>query len=249
MTDPTVHPLPEAADAPLGQRPLVLRGEAADWPLAALVDSGGWPARFWDAEVTASRKGHPDQTMTFAESVELDGPWYLCWNVHGQRGELVGDLPPELESWFEWLPAAVRPAWTWMFVGPSGTGTALHLDTMGSSAWNALLSGGKEWRILSPERSTRAGLLDPAVAGEHPAVGDFEYRCTQRPGDLIVVPGGWAHEVVNVGDTVSITGNFVNASNIHTVETTLAAAKNEPWLQVARRVRAAGARRGSAAPA
>ncbi|WP_327586778.1 cupin-like domain-containing protein [Nonomuraea sp. NBC_00507] len=185
--------------------------------------------------------------MTLGEAIELNSgcdkadPWYICWNVHDNRDELVGELPLAFESWYDWLPDSVRPAWTWIFVGPSGTGTSLHLDTMGSSAWNALMSGVKEWRIMSPQRSVQAGLLSEAVAETLPDVGDFEYTCTQQPGDLLFVPGGWAHEVANIGDTISITGNFVNAANIHTVQATLARTKNETWREITRRVRLAAA--------
>ncbi|NUT41871.1 MAG: hypothetical protein HOV86_18000 [Thermoactinospora sp.] len=244
MAETLTRPLPERTEAG-GREPLIVRRAALDWPLARSVREGEFLARYRDQVVGASRAGE-ERTMTLGEAVALNGdepdPWYLCWNVHDRRDELVGELPGAFASWYDWLPESVRPAWTWIFVGPSGTGTSLHLDTMGSSAWNALMSGVKEWRVMSPRRSVRAGLLSEAVARTLPDVGDVEYTCTQHPGDLLSVPGGWAHEVVNAGDTVSITGNFVNAANIGTVEATLARSGNETWREITRRVRQAAAR-------
>ncbi|MFF0868430.1 JmjC domain-containing protein [Nonomuraea sp. NPDC003560] len=244
MAETLTRPLTERAVAG-GREPLIIRRAALDWPLARTVRDGGLLARFGDQEVGATRTGER-RTMTLAEALALNSdefdPWYLCWNVHGRRDELVGELPEAFASWFDWLPEPVRPAWTWIFVGPSGTGTPLHLDTMGSSAWNALLSGAKEWRVMSPRRSVRAGLLSQAVAETLPDVGDVEYTCTQHPGDLLFVPGGWAHEVMNTGDTVSITGNFVNASNIGTVEAALTRSGDDTWREITRRVRQAATR-------
>lgn len=241
-TESPVRALPERAG---DDGPFVLRQATLSWPLAHAVRRGEFLQRFAAQVVTTSRPGSEDGSMTLAEAVELNSgscrqsPWYVSWNVHEYRDQLVGDLPSEFESWYEWLPAKFRPLWTWIFVGATGTGTPLHVDTMGSSAWNALMSGTKEWRIMSPRRSVRAGLLREEVSQTLAEAGDFEYTCVQHPGDLMVVPAGWAHAVTNVGDTVSVTGNYVNASNIDVVDATLASTGNDTWREITRRVRAA----------
>ncbi|CAM9879072.1 unnamed protein product, partial [Sphacelaria rigidula] len=37
----------------------------------------------------------------------------------------------------------------WLLVGPKRSGSIVHIDPMGTSAWNTLLSGRKLW-VLSP---------------------------------------------------------------------------------------------------
>lgn len=109
----------------------------------------------------------------------------------------------------------------WLFVGPAGSGTRMHVDPVGSLAWNAVLHGEKLFRILPPaaapllrdastDAARRSGFYPefhepPLELDELPGAR----RISVRAGDVVFVPAGWPHSVQNITETVSITENFV----------------------------------------
>lgn len=223
------------------RRPLLIRGGCAAWPVVTAAASGALLAEFGDVKVAPLnvRNDKPSPTLRqfVADLAAGKSVPYVAANIHTFRERFVGQLDPALTSWFDYLPEAQRPQWTWLYAGGPGSGSELHIDTMGSSAWNALASGRKEWRLLPPRNGIDLGLLPAAVANAYPDDGE-EIHWTQNPGDLLVIPSGWAHEVHNHGElTVAATGNYVNQSNIDIVEAMLAQRADDRWARIARRVR------------
>lgn len=110
----------------------------------------------------------------------------------------------------------------WLFIGEDGTGSAMHMDVVASSAWLYVFCGRKHWRLLRSrsassafrtERSAVSSLfadLDGADLGEGAVVFDG----VQEPGDLIFVPSPILHEVKNIGTTLALTHNFVDCSDL-----------------------------------
>jgi histone arginine demethylase JMJD6 len=137
---------------------------------------------------------------------------------------------------FELVGEDRRPPYRWFLVGPKRSGTCVHLDPLGTSAWNTLLVGRKRWVLFPPDVPKRIvkGTDHVRPGEDDEAVNYFMdilprikkahapevLRCIefmQYPGDTIFVPGGWWHAVFNVEDTVAVTQNFCSAQNFDRV--------------------------------
>ncbi|CAG8505236.1 5296_t:CDS:2, partial [Acaulospora colombiana] len=112
-----------------------------------------------------------------------------------------------------------RPPYRWFLIGGERSGTGIHVDPLGTSAWNTLLVGHKRWCMFPPTAPRK--LIDPPMRHkDHEAVTWFthvfprlvnsvdggkslaeEYgmlEVLQKPGETIFVPGGWHHVVMNL---------------------------------------------------
>ena len=150
------------------------------------------------------------------------------------------------EDLFGLIGESRRPPYRWFLVGPERSGTTVHVDPLGTSAWNTLLFGFKRWVLFPPHvpKSIVKGrnLILPgeddeaihyfttilprikrrAVAsGGKGDYSNFEcYEFTQFPGETVFVPHGWWHAVMNVTHTVGVTQNYCSRRNF-----------DEVWLQ------------------
>lgn len=224
--------------APTGG-PILVQGPCR-WPVFDLVTSGGLVDRFGDVTLVARCPDRADpwrptvrEYLAYCDAPGANNGWYAKeWVVTALMDLFVGGpLPGAFGSWLDLLPPSHRPPWSWLFVGPTGSTSRLHVDTMCSSAWNVLVSGRKRWLLMSPAVSARAGLLEPDVA-EVLDPDQYAVEVDQVPGDCLVVPAGWAHSVANLTTTIALTGNFVNASNIGAVRAHHRAAGRANWLDL-----------------
>ncbi|KAF9141212.1 jumonji domain-containing protein 6 [Mortierella sp. GBA39] len=128
-----------------------------------------------------------------------------------------------------------RPPYRWFVVGGPRSGTGIHIDPLGTSAWNTLTTGHKRWCMFPP--GIPKSLYDPvmkpfdreAVSWFHHvyprfAANDFELakqygmiEVIQGPGETMFVPGGWPHIVMNLDFTIAITQNFCSPTNFEAV--------------------------------
>jgi histone arginine demethylase JMJD6 len=121
-----------------------------------------------------------------------------------------------------------RDSWPSLFVAPRGLVSDLHVDTFGSNFWMALFSGRKQWTFF-PAEETRllypsfAASMDPVFDVDvlapdfrrHPLLADTHpFRCVLEAGEVLFVPAGCAHHVVNITDSLAISANFVDDSNL-----------------------------------
>lgn len=79
----------------------------------------------------------------------------------------------------------------WLLLGFEGAFRPLHIDIWRTSTWNLLLSGNKRWEIQSPDQNSKITF-------------------NQYPGQVLHLPGNWAHSVFYIEDSIAISGNYVD---------------------------------------
>eukprot|EP01063_Lacrimia_lanifica_P017827 TRINITY_DN24815_c0_g1_i1.p2 TRINITY_DN24815_c0_g1~~TRINITY_DN24815_c0_g1_i1.p2 ORF type:complete len:292 (+),score=94.57 TRINITY_DN24815_c0_g1_i1:60-878(+) len=128
-------------------------------------------------------------------------------------------------------PMLLKPGryFTWLYAGTAGSGSATHIDVMNSSAWLTSVSGEKQWLLAHGEdydalaKGGTPNLFshfpsDAAPSAPCAAVGDVDaamrlYHHRQAPGTAMFVPSRCWHAVKNLTPCVSLTHNFVDATN------------------------------------
>ncbi|CAD7971524.1 unnamed protein product [Amoebophrya sp. A120] len=139
----------------------------------------------------------------------------------------VPDIMPF--DFFNLVGADKKPPYRWFCIGPKRSGTTVHKDPLGTSAWNAVVTGAKRWVLFEPQvdkklvKSKELRLKhedDEAIdyfLNILPRIKDqivLEnkdvriYEEVQRRGEVIFVPQNWWHGVVNLEDSIAITQNF-----------------------------------------
>ncbi|KAI1125941.1 F-box domain-containing protein [Nemania abortiva] len=135
---------------------------------------------------------------------------------------------------------AERPAHRWLIVGPARSGSTFHKDPNATSAWNAVVQGSKYW-IMFPPSSQVPGVFvsednsevtSPLSIAEWLLEFHTEARtipgCIEgicKAGEILHVPSGWWHLVVNLEAGIALTQNFVPNSHLADV---LSFLKNKP---------------------
>eukprot|EP00924_Labyrinthula_sp_SR-Ha-C_P014847 maker-scaffold_9-snap-gene-0.1-mRNA-1 protein AED:0.00 eAED:0.00 QI:93/1/1/1/0/0.5/2/317/293 len=126
---------------------------------------------------------------------------------------------------FETEDVARRPPYRWILIGPTNSGTKLHIDPFFTSAWNTLVQGRKRWIVFSFELKSE---LDKILGVDLTTLTllqffdiwnklgtDFFsknegklYDFIQKETETIFIPAQWWHIVVNLETSVCLTQNY-----------------------------------------
>ena len=127
--------------------------------------------------------------------------------------------PPSWASdLFEKMEEKHRPAFQWLFLGPKGVHTPLHIDPALTHAWMAQIQGSKRWRLVPPTKV--ANFVDQDGFASLKALDAERFpnasmadvlEVVVNEGDIIFVPNGWAHEVDTLEHSISVTHNFIDS--------------------------------------
>ena len=216
--------------------PFVLTEAAKDWPVFKKWTRETLLSQYGNLEFRAEAVDWPLMTyFDYMHTTEDESPLYLFDRDFVRKMKLRVEVdrdfwPPDCfgEDLFTLL-GEQRPDHRWLIVGPPRSGSTFHKDPNATSAWNAVIEGSKYWIMFPP------GVLPPGVyisedqsevtsplsiaewlltfhQEARTMVGCLEGVC--GAGEVLHVPSGWWHLVVNLEAAVAITQNFVPESRL-----------------------------------
>ena len=146
-----------------GSKPVIITGVAERWParrewqIEQLLQQYG-TGRFKIGESDSGRK----LRVTMSEFIEYmfgnkdDSPLYL-FESSLEDHEIAKNMlkqyaPPKYfaKNYFGLLPEDEMPPHRWFLMGPKRSGTEIHQDPLGTSAWNSSVMGHKRWVLIPP---------------------------------------------------------------------------------------------------
>ncbi|KAJ9609828.1 hypothetical protein H2200_006157 [Cladophialophora chaetospira] len=221
-------------------RPFILttpvkRWQAFKWSQGFLQDTYG------EVPFICESVNWPFQKYTrYMNTTADESPIYLFDRGFVEKmGLQVGNRDPTVQNAYEppiafqedlfTLLKEQRPDHRWLIIGPERSGSTFHKDPNATSAWNAVIRGSKYW-ILFPNLNQPPGVYmsedqsevtSPLSIAEwllsFHAEGRRTLGCVEgvcKEGEVLHVPSGWWHLVVNLEPSIAITQNFVPKAHL-----------------------------------
>ncbi|XP_074625809.1 uncharacterized protein LOC141884027 isoform X2 [Acropora palmata] len=142
-----------------------------------------------------------------------------------RRDYSVPDFFSEADDFLTNLEDDLRLDWRWIIMAAKRSGSGWHCDPANTTGWLALVQGTKLWGMYPPSIFHIPGVKNNNYRKRDYDMEDAFYwwiytrpylksnlplECVQKPGDIVFIPSGWWHAVLNLQNTVSVTQNFCN---------------------------------------
>ncbi|KAH6638265.1 hypothetical protein C7974DRAFT_391186 [Boeremia exigua] len=221
---------PEEYSAKWTDKPFILTEPVKAWPVYGKWTSQYLLDNFPDTKFTAEAVDWPMSTYTtYINNNTDESPLYLFDRAFAPKTNIDTSLPPPPPQRRLLDSGMLRPR---PLQRPARSGSTFHKDPNATSAWNAVLTGSKYWLmfpsggahapppgiIVSDDQSEITAPLSIAeylltfheLARATP--GAKEGICYQ--GEVLHVPSGWFHLVLNLDESLALTQNFVPRARV-----------------------------------
>ena len=227
---------PEEFESKYADKPFILTEQIKEWSVCAQWSIEYLQQRYGSTEFRAEAVNWSlNVYVDYMISTTDESPLYLFDRSFAEKMDLRvgrgGDYEaPECfgDDLFTVL-GDQRPDHRWLIIGPERSGSTFHKDPNATSAWNAVIRGAKYWIMfpgskpppgvyVSKDQSEVTSPLSIAewLIGFHAEArmmeGCVEGICGE--GEVLHVPSGWWHLVVNLESSIAITQNFVPKAHL-----------------------------------
>ena len=168
-----------------------------------------------------------------------ESPYFVfdAWAFASSGMKKLYSVPPIFETdLFDLLDPPFRPDNAWLLIGAANSASKWHVDPNATNAWNGVVSGAKRWLLLPPHlgpppgvevssdgfavkqplhlRDWFASFYQETVRQHGPSGSRGLVECTCRSGEIVFIPRGWWHCVLNVEPTIAVTQNYAAESSL-----------------------------------
>lgn len=90
----------------------------------------------------------------------------------------------------------------------------IYSQSRHGDAWNAIAYGEKRWSLLPPGKAVFSNKhsyhthFDLSINNSSGKGVVDALHCVQEAGDVIYVPSGWAHAILNTKETLGVAAEF-----------------------------------------
>ncbi|KIW91925.1 uncharacterized protein Z519_07895 [Cladophialophora bantiana CBS 173.52] len=223
---------PEEFNMSWVDKPFILTAPVKKWQAFRMWDLQHLLTKYGDVSFRCEAVDWPLRTyIKYMDSTKDESPLYLFDRAFVEKMGLQNayDIPRAFQGDFFNLLKDQRPDRRWLIIGPERSGSTFHKDPNATSAWNAIIRGSKYWIMfpssilppgvyMSEDQSEVTSPLSIAEwllsyhAEARRTTGCIEGIC--REGEVLHVPSGWWHLVVNLEPAIAITQNFVPRAHV-----------------------------------